>query len=326
MGPGMLLIAHSFFLSFHTLWRYLLVMPFVAIPGLLVVFALSALVFGGGIVFLLVFSPVLVGGLLTLILIFLFTALSCFNIMVGCRAAFGAMGRMNDLDFGRLVAKSMTFTLMQMILNVFLMIVVVGVIATVFLMSAEGGGSVDSVMANPQVVAAQISAHPVAVGLVIGAATISLALSALLSVPMAGSAISATPKMGPTDPFLGLGTAFLPVLLVLIATAILCTVTGAYAMSFGLIATVASNLVLLMTSQPMVWPPIEFVLLGLAMTLLVIWSSCWFYAASALGWKRFSDGREAAMTAAVDCDRFEPEDLRALREKRDLERGGGGGH
>lgn len=321
----MLLIAHSFFLSFHTLWRYLIVMPFVAIPGLLVVFAVSALVFGGGIVFLLVFSPVLVGGLLTLIMVFLFTALSCFNIMVGCRAAFGAMGQTNDLDFGRLVGKSMTFTLMQMVLNVFLLIVVVGIIATVFLMSAEGA-SVDSVMANPQVFAAQISAHPVTVGLMIGATVISLALSALLSVPMAGAAISATPKMGPTDPFLGLGTAFLPVLLVLIATGVLCTATGAYAMSFGLIATVASNLVLLITSEPMIWPPVEFVLLGLAMTLLVIWSSCWFYAASALGWKRFSDDRDAATTAKVSYNRFEPEDLRALREKRDHERGGAGGH
>jgi hypothetical protein len=324
----MTLVANAFFLSFSTLWRYLMVLPFVAIPGLAVVFSLSLLVVGGGVVFLVLFSPLLVGTLLTLVMIFLITSFSCFNIMVGCRAAFGAMGRVNELDFGRLVGKSMTFTLLQMAVSVFLVVVAAGVFASIYLLAPEGTLSTGSMMANPQQFMAEVATHPATLAVAAAAMLASLGLSALLSVPMAGSAISATPKMGPTDPFLGIGTAFFPVFVVLIATGVLCTVTGAYAMSAGLISMLISNAILLMSNQPMIWPELEFTLLSAAMTLLVIWASCWFYAAAALGWKRYTDQRDAAVAATAEYERFNPEELRALREKRDRERsgGGGGGH
>jgi hypothetical protein len=71
---------------------------------------------------------------------------------------------------------------------------------------------------------------------------------------------------------------------------------------------------------PLVWPTWDQTLLGVGMFLFIVWTSCWFYAAAALGWKNFTDDREAGLASKRDIERFDPEDLRALREKRERDR------
>jgi hypothetical protein len=152
-------------------------------------------------------------------------------------------------------------------------------------------------------------------------ALVSLAVSAVLAVPMAGAAISATPKMGPTDAFIGLGSAFLPVLGVLIITQVLCTISGAYGYLTVFCWQLSTAFFQYVTEQPVSWLAQDQMLLALGMTVVVVWSSSWFFAASALGWRRFVDEREAALSFKVEAERFSPEELRLLREKRDRERG-----
>jgi hypothetical protein len=323
-GQAMTLIYNSFILSFQTLWRYLLIMPFVVIPGLLVVVSLLVVPFlatGGAMLSILLFAPLLFGGLLMLIATFLITAFMTFNIMMGCRSAFSAMGRQNELDFGRLVGKSLTFTLVQMIVGVFLMVVLGGVVAIAGLTSA-GGLSLQSFQAAPEAAMLQLAENPVILVVSILSVLLSLAVSALLAVPMAGTAISATPKMGPTDPFLGLGTAFLPVLIVLIITQVLCTLTGAYAQLAILFGQGMTALFQLNAGRPvaLLLPP-EMLALAAAMTLLVIWASCWFYSAAALGWQKFKDDRDEALAIKTEVNRFSPDELRRLREQREQTRG-----
>ncbi len=316
------LIFNSFVLSFQTLWRYLLVMPFVVIPGLLVVITLFIVPFiasGGVFLSLLLVAPILFGGLILLVATFLITAFMTFNIMMGCRSAFAAMGRRNDLDFGRMVGKSMTFTIVQIVVSIFLFLVLGGVLAAIALTSPTGF-SPEMFMASPELAIVQSAQNPVY--LIIGLlwALLSLALSALLAVPMAGAAISATPKMGPTDAFIGLGTAFFPVLMVLIVTQVLCTVTGAYAFLITFFGQGAMMLYQLNAGLPVEVMPMQDLAITAGMTLVVFWSSSWFYAAAALGWQSYRDERDEAIAYKAEVDRFSPDELRRLRELREQNR------
>ncbi|MGL5009366.1 MAG: hypothetical protein ACRC6I_05755, partial [Paracoccaceae bacterium] len=106
------------------------------------------------------------------------------------------------------------------------------------------------------------------------------------------------------------------------AIALASTLSGAYAAIGTLAAKLAEVLAQYLTSAPLVWPSQNEVLLGIAMFMFIVWTSCWFYAASALGWKRFTDDRAEAIAIKVTAERFDPEELRALREKRDRQRQG----
>lgn len=322
-GAIMTLLTQSFVLSFATLWRYLIVMPFVVIPGFLIfmtIFIVPVLLPPVIVIFLA--APVLSSTLFTVILTFLAVSISSFNIMVGCRSAFGAMGTFNDLDFGRLARKSMSFSMVQLVASLFLMLTLGGIIAATFLMSDGGTQFMANPTANSGFLVEFLTGHPMAVTVMIVGFALSLGISALLSVPMAGAAISATPNMGNTDAFIGLGSAFLPVLILLILVSIGCSLSGAYEAMFTLLAKLTETVALYLSNAPLIWPAQGEVLLGSAMFMFVIWTSCWFYAASALGWKRFSDDRADALAYNAKVDRFDPEELRALREKRDRDRNG----
>jgi hypothetical protein len=267
-------------------------------------------------------APLLVGGLFWILFCFLFIALSSLNIMVGCRAAFQAMGRHNELDFGRLVAKSFSFSAVQMLATVFLTLVLGGIIAVTFLGSDGGAAFLANPAGNLDYLAGFVGGHPVTLLVLILGFAASLAISAVLAVPMAGAAISATPKMGPTDAFIGIGTAFLPIFILVAATAVGCAAIGAYAAIGNLLGGLAQTITLYMSNAPLIWPATADLGLGLAMLLLVFWTSCWFYAAAALGWKSYTDNRDAAIANKVQAERFEPDELRALREQRDRARNG----
>lgn len=319
----MTLLVESFLLSFKTFLRYLIVMPFVVIPAFLIVITLMVtplLLTRGLILIVFLFAPILFSGLLFLIFGFLFTAISSFNIMVGCRAAFGAMGRYNDLDFGRLVGKSFAFTFAQMAAGFFIVLILGGIVAATALMGA-GQAQISAAMAtNPALLADYISTNALVIVVLILSAILSLCVSAVLAVPMAGAAISATPKMGPTDAFLGIGTAFVPILVLLILVSVGLTITGAYGMITIFVAKLSTTLTQYMTDMPLVWPTMDETLVGVGMFLFVVWTSCWFYAAAALGWQGYSDDRDAIHAQKVESERFSQDELRAFREMRDKQR------
>jgi hypothetical protein len=313
----------AFILSFKTFLRYLIVMPFVVIPGILVVFTMLAtpiLISRGAVLVIFLIAPILFSTLAVVLFAFLITALTTFNIMVGCRAAFGAMGRHNELDFGRLVGKSLTFTIAQLAAGLFILLILGGIVAATFLMSESGSQFLQNPVANPLYLVEFMTAHPVAIGVGLLSILLSLSLSALLAVPMAGAAISATPKMGPTDAFIGIGTAFLPILALLVIIAVGCAVSGAYAHMAMLLTKLVTVYAQYAGGLALEWPTAQEWLLGAAMFLFVVWTSCWFYAAAALGWKNYTDEREAAFADKRQIERFEPDELRALREKRDRDR------
>lgn len=319
----MTLLVQSFLLSFKTFWRYLIVMPFVLIPSFLVLMTLlltPLLITRGFVLVLFLVAPILFSILFAFIFAFLIISISSFNIMIGCRAAFGAMGVHNDLDFGRLVGKSFAFTFAQLAASVFMALILGGIVAATFLMSDAGTQFLSNPAANVAFLVNFMLGHPVAIGVGILSILLSLGLSALLAVPMAGAAISATPKMGPTDAFIGIGKAFLPILILLIVIAVVTSMTGVYSHISMLAGALASAATQYLTSQPMIWPAQTEVALGVVMFLFVVWTSCWFYAAAALGWRNYTDDRDEALAYKRHVERFEPEDLRALREKRDQER------
>jgi hypothetical protein len=319
----MALLFQSFLLSFKTFLRYLIVMPFVVIPGALIVMTLMLtplLMTRGLILIIFLFAPILFSTLIIIIFAFLITALSSFNVMIGCRAAFGSMGRHNDLDFGRLVAKSFAFTFAQLAAGAFIALILGGIVAAIFVFSQGGEQFLQNPAASPEFVLLFVMDNPAVVVIAVLSVLLSIAVAAVLAVPMAGAAISATPKMGPTDAFIGVGTAFVPILLLLIGTSVVLGVTGAYQAVSMLMATLATTFAQHLGGLPLVWPTLEQMLMGVGMFLFIVWTSCWFYAAAALGWRNYTDNREASLAVKRQVERFEPEDLRALREKRERDR------
>jgi hypothetical protein len=319
----MTLLIESFFLSFKTFLRYLVVMPFVVIPGFLIlmtIFLTPVLLSQGFILIIFLFAPVFFATLIGLIFGFLLTAMTSFNIMIGCRAAFGAMGRFNDLDFGRLVGKSFVFTLAQMAAGVFIVLILGGIVAATVLLGAGTSLVAPGPDITPLFLLDFMTSHPLTIGLGLLSLLLSLSLSALLAVPMAGAAISATPKMGPTDAFIGLGAGFLPLLSLLIIVSVGLTVSGSYSALIIVLTKLATTFAQYLGNLPLVWPTPQETLFGVAMFLFIVWTSCWFYAAAALGWKGHSDDRDASLAQKVESERFSPDDLRAFRELRDRQR------
>jgi hypothetical protein len=291
----MKVIYRSFILSFSVLWRYLIVLPFLAIPCGLIAIVAS-------------FFP--------LIGIVIATGALTFVMMIGFRSAFQAIRAGNDLDFGQLVKASLIFGIAQILLGLLVGLVVIAAFAVMALIDPEVAPLLRNPRANIAAITGFFQTSEMTQIISMGSFVLLQAISAVIAVPMAGAAHSATPNDPGTDIWRGLGSSFWAILAILLVCYGVGTLSGLYdGLGLAGLFTVSAAIAAV-AGEPIIWVTPQHGLWLLGCIVFLIWTSCWYFAAAALGWNKHLHDRQQAIAAIHRPQHVDADGLRALREAR----------
>jgi hypothetical protein len=283
---GMPLFIRSLPLSLFTFWRYLAILPLIAIFAFL--FSLLS------------FLPV--AGL------FVPGIVSAGLLIVGLRCALAARGHRNPLDHGTLLTVSAIFCVIFIGTDIF----VYGASWLVLWTITQAGVELDPIglLAGLFGVSAYWS------GILLALLAPAAIVKAAFAVPMVGAAYAASPKGGDINYFSGLGKGMFSLLLVMAVWLLgghIFSIFGEVWAVFGMIAFAIWDL---MSGETLTWelmPAVPFVLGGV---LVMTWASSWFFATAVLAWEDVVSRRMADAERQRNAARPSTEDIRALRRSR----------
>jgi hypothetical protein len=278
-------------LSLKTFWRYLAVLPALAIIAALLLLA--------------TFIPYV--GLVVPGTVY------AYCIMTGLRCALAARGHQTDPGFGHMLRAGLVFCGLTFLASLIIRIVVgfLGVVVPQWLGWLDGLADQD-----PRILAVAGGAF---------GATILLTMlwGAALAVPMTAAVAGVNPDSHGVNPFAGFGSGMLGltlISLVWMAGGTVFSIFGEVATMFVLMAETL-RAVIANEDPAWDWSLSPFSLLG--GTLYMVWASSWFFSAAVLHWERTERRRTAQARARIEATRVSAADLRALREAR-MPRGDGG--
>ncbi len=276
-------------LSFKTFWRYLLILPVLAVGA----FVLS----------LAGFIPV-VGFVIP-------GTVSALCVLVGLRCALAARGRWNAPDLGQLLRTSLVFCIVNMI-------------ATWLIVTVAALGFLEIAIVLDWLGMPKEAVNHALAWIGGGAILLTLILLSLyysaIAVPMTGAAAACTERGGNADPVFGFGTGM--VSLTLVALVWLCggrflAFFGEVWVVFGMMATAIWAMA---NGEEVPWDFSLDLNSLMGSTLFMTWASSWFYATAVLAWERADERRRAALAAETQAKRVPVTDICALREARDGQR------
>lgn len=266
-------------LSLQTFWRYLILLPFLAIAA----FVLSV-----------------VGAFIPFVNYLVPAAVSAFLIIMGLRCALAARGHYGTSGFKQLLFASFVYGILNLIVKNIYVLVGWGIMKVI----PEFGITIndENLLGSAIVI---FSLYYILISI----------FASLIAVPMTEAA-AATPR-GPDNGYLfGFGTgAFSLFLIMLVWTfggkflAIFGEVWIIFLMLLGaLFAALRGD------DIPWEWSTDLTTLIG--GTLFMTWASSWFFATAVLAWENAGQRRKKARTTAIEAQRVSGEDLRALRQSR----------
>ncbi|MGL4236924.1 hypothetical protein [Tabrizicola sp.] len=269
-------------LSFQTFWRYLIILPVLAVPCLAVYVATF---------FIPILNLVVQATLINL----------C--IMAGLRTALGARGHYTDLDIGKLVRGSLAFVFLGVVVSILIWVVVLVFVPLVTLPD------------SPYEITEE---NYSAVALILVVPFLYSLFNLAVAVPMTASAYTATPRAAQTHVFWGFGQGMFSLLVVSLAWLFILgtfivwgygetLIASGLQYAFGTASFSFGDKIL--TVRADLYESIG----GL---LVVIWATCWYFATSVLAWERLRNKLEAERATRLEVTRTSIEDLRALRESR----------
>lgn len=280
------LFLRSLPLSLFTFWRYLIILPLLAIFAFCFYF-LSVLPVAG------LFVPGIV---------------SAGLMIVGLRCALAARGHRNPLDHGTLLTVSAVFCVIFIGTDIFLYganwfvgwamtqagveLHPFGLFAGLFGVSAYWSGILLALLAPAAIV------------------------KAAFAVPMVGAAYAASPRGGDINYFSGLGKGILSLLLVMVVWLFgghMFSIFGEVWTAFGMIAFAIWDIV---RGEPLTWEVIPTRLNALGSVLFMTWASSWFFATAVLAWEDVVSRQMADVERQRNAGRPTTEDIRALRQSR----------
>ena len=274
-------------LSLKTFWRYLILLPFLAVGALL----LS----------LLSLFPVL--GLLVP------GAISAGLLIMGLRCALAARGHGGELVFGRLVMVSLVFSLIGIAISL-----LTPALNTAMLWAFDKAG----VPAEP--VGVLIGVFGLSyywAGVVLAMFTPSALILSALAIPLTAAAAS-TNDRGPDSGLMqGFGTGILGLCVPLIVGLFLGNIFSFFGEVQTMFALILTTLMALAngTELPWDWSISPRSLLG--GTLAITWASSWFFATAVLYWERANEKEALKNTARAQANRVSSTDIRAMRQARE---------
>ncbi len=273
-------------LSFKTFWRYLILLPFLAI--------------GAFVVSLAGFIPIL--GLIVP------GTVSAGLVIIGLRCALAARGHGNELDLGRLLTASLIFCVINIVADLLL--------TAVHWAMAWGADQAGLEIDPIGLLVGLLGLSYYWAAILLALLSPSALVVAALAVPMTAAAASATPRGREADVFFGLGTGLLGLMIVMAVWLFgghIFSVFGEIWTTFGLLATA---LWAWFQDEGLPWKLSLDPWTALFSTLFMTWASSWFFATAVLTWERAVERGKADQAARFDANRVSADDIRSLRKKR----------
>lgn len=273
-------------LSFQTFWRYLILLPFLAVGAFVISFAGFIPILG-----------MLVPGVV-----------SAGLVIIGIRCALKARGHGNQLDFGRLLRISLIFCAINIVVNL--------VLPTVHWVMARGLELVGIELDPIGLLVGLLGLSYYWAAVLLAMLSPSALITAALAVPMTAAAVSATPRARHTDVFFGFGTGILGLMVVMLVWLFagrFFSIFGEVWATFGLLATA---LFAWLQGEGLPWELSLDPWTALVSTLFMTWASSWFFATAVLTWECKVEQISADRAARIDANHVSSDDLRTLRAKR----------
>ena len=266
-------------LSLQTFWRYLILLPFLAI---------AAFVF------------YVIGSFIPFVSYLVPAAVSAYCLLAGLRIALVARGHYNRPSNKQLLMASFVFGTLHLVVENSLGLVIGGVL----LGMAQFGMTVE----DNNVLSYALVIFPLYY--------ILLAIyGSLIAVPMTEAA-SASPRGPDNGYFFGFGAGFFS----LFPVTLVWAYGGKFFAFFGEVWTLffmlLSAMVAAFNGEDIPWEwnfDLGYLLGG---TLFMAWASSWFFATAVLAWEKVAQRRKQARVEAIEAQRLNSDDLRALRKSR----------
>ncbi|WP_208354468.1 hypothetical protein [Pseudaestuariivita rosea] len=276
-------------LSFKTFWRYLLLLPFLAIAAF--VLSLAAFIPIAG-----MFVPGTIAAGLTII---------------GLRCALAARGHGNELDIGKLLIVSVIFCVINSVADLFIRFTGQGIV--------WGLGQVGVELDPIGLFVGLLGLSYYWSGMLLALLSPTALVAAAFAVPMTAAAASATPRGGDIKAFFGFGSGLLGLMFVMavwLFSGRFFAIFGEIWTTFGLMATALWSW---FQDEGLPWEISLDPWTAFASTIFMTWASSWFFATAVLTWERKVERQKADWAAQANENRVSTDELRALRKKRAAE-------
>lgn len=266
-------------LSLQTYWRYLLLLPFLAIAA----FILSV-----------------IGGLIPFVSYLVPWAVSAFLIIMGLRCALAARGHQDAPSFKQTLLASFIYGTLNLIIKTIYVLVGWGIMQIM----AQFGITIndDNVLVSAGII---FSLYYILISIV----------ASLIAVPMTEAA-AASPRRPTNDYFFGFGTGAFSLFIVMLVWAFGGKSFAFFGEVWTIFLMLASALFAAWSGEDIPWEWSSNLTYLVGGTLFMAWASSWFFATAVLAWETAGQRRKKAQIDAVEAQRTSGSDLRALRESR----------
>jgi hypothetical protein len=276
-------------LSFQTFWRYLLIIPLLALFAIF--FSLAA-------------------GLIPLLSMLVPGTISAFFVLTGLRCAMVAKGHMVAPTMSAMLRSSVMFCIINIMVMYVVGIITIGLLAVFGGLQPSGGAGGFSSNTTWALVTMLVMA------LIYGI------YGAMMAVPMT-AAVANSDERTDTALFFGLGTGAVSLTVIVV----LWVMAGNALSFFGEVTTIfllmISTLFSLMRGEGITDAWTGGTVSLLIRAIMMTWLSAWFYATAVLAWEKAKERQTAVQSKAMQTNRVSTDSLRALREERaQMQRGG----
>lgn len=265
-------------LSLQTFWRYLILVPFLAIAA----FVLSA-----------------VGSFIPLVSYLVPGAVSAFLVIMGIRCALAARGHYGTPDFKQLLLASFIYgTLNLAIKNIYIL----------------GSWGIMKVMPN---LGTTITGENALASTIVFFSLYFILLSifsSLIAVPMTEAA--AAPRSPNNGYLFGFGTGAFSLFFVTLIWAFGGKFLAFFGEVSTIFLMLIAALFAAWHGDDIQWEWNSNLTYLVGVTLFMTWASSWFFATAVLAWETARQGRDQTRKDTIEAQRISGDDLRALRKSR----------
>ena len=266
-------------LSFQTYWRYLILLPFLAI---------AAFVF------------YVIGSFIPFVSYLVPAAVSAYCLLAGLRIALVARGHYNRPSSKQLLMASFVYAILLLVAkNVFGLVIGAGL-----LVMAQFGMTVN----DSNILSYALVIFPLYYILI-------AIYGSLIAVPMT-EAVSASPRGPDNGYFFGFGAGFFSLFPVTLLWAYGGKFFAFFGEVWTLFFMLLTAMVAAFNGEDIPWEwnfDLGYLLGG---TLFMAWASSWFFATAVLAWEKAGQRRKQDSIDAIEAERLSADDLRALRKSR----------
>lgn len=280
------LFVQSLPLSLKAFWRYLLLLPFLAVAAFLLLFA----------------------SLIPIVGFLVPSAISAWLVLIGARCALNARGHSEMLDLSRLFMVSVGLGALFLATD---LLTEAGSMGIAWIL-VQTGFELDPL----GILVGSMGFTYYWTGLFLLLISPALIGAALFAAPLVSAAASTSQRSTGPDMFLGIGTGFVSLFIVGAASVLVGFIYSFFGEVWTAFGLLTSALWAWSAGEEIPWDTTLSPYSALRSTLLMAWTTSWFYATAVLARERAMEKHSLGQAIQREESRPAAEDLRALRMER----------